>query len=85
MKSAVFNYKHNTIIIPTNFFAGSNELKEKIACKNITTCNNKNEPLYTTSILKKWGGGRIRELWPNHTNLNWNGILRCQCMACLEN
>lgn len=57
MKSAVLNYKHNTVIIPTNFFVGSNELKEKIACKYITTCNNKNEPLYTTSIKKKKARG----------------------------
>jgi hypothetical protein len=29
-------------------FVGSNELKEKIACKNITTCNNKKELLCST-------------------------------------
>lgn len=57
MKSAVFNYKHNTLIIPTTFFVGSNELTEKIACKNITTCNSKNELLCSTFTKKIAGGG----------------------------
>lgn len=58
MKSAVFNYKHNTIAIPTTFFVGSDELKEKIAYKNITTCNSKNELLCSSFTKKKKMQGR---------------------------
>lgn len=48
MKSAVFYYKHDTIILATNSFVGSNKLKEKIAYENITRCNNESELLCST-------------------------------------
>lgn len=88
LKSAVFNYQHNTIITLPASFVGSKELKEKIAYENITTCNNKNElPCSTLKENRRGRGEYIPqpwEVWPEKTSISWNGILRCQCTACLE-